>query len=302
MSEKISLIANDLEKGSINFLETAVDFSSQIDALPYIVHADNVADPYAANASFSSLNLELRDRYLNEIKGLSEKALLGQIKAINSNFEFIKTDVFKGKASDIIVREAQNKAVELIMLGSRERKSLFDIYLGGNTESVLHRSDKSVLVVKSDKIRNTRKILVAYDFSEHCEKAIEWGERLASSLRCEVHLVNVLACFYEGFYINNSFDISQSEFMQDKIREGKESVNARLEARLKFAKFKAKDSIVAIDKTGDAAQIIADHAHQNEFDLIIAGSHQRGAIGEFFMGSVVNQLLKKSSVSVLVAK
>ena len=39
-----------------------------------------------------------------------------------------------------------------------------------------------------------------------------------------------------------------------------------------------------------------------EIDLLVMGSHGKGKIAELFLGSVANKMIRKSPVSILIAK
>lgn len=55
-------------------------------------------------------------------------------------------------------------------------------------------------------------------------------------------------------------------------------------------------------RVGDAADEIALLARRGKFDLIVMGSHGRGAVGTAFLGSVVQKVLARSKVPVLVVR
>ena len=53
---------------------------------------------------------------------------------------------------------------------------------------------------------------------------------------------------------------------------------------------------------GDPASALVEAAEKWGAELIVVGSHQQGAVERFFVGSVAEQVLKKSRVPVLVVK
>ncbi|AZI42034.1 universal stress protein [Deinococcus psychrotolerans] len=54
--------------------------------------------------------------------------------------------------------------------------------------------------------------------------------------------------------------------------------------------------------SGDPASALVEAAQAWGADLIVVGSHQQGTIEHFFVGSVAEQVLKKSRLPVLVIK
>lgn len=63
--------------------------------------------------------------------------------------------------------------------------------------------------------------------------------------------------------------------------------------------FMHEDSFV---KVGDPARVILDTAHNNDYDYIILGSHNKQAVERFFMGSVSTNVVNHSHIPVLIMK
>ncbi len=63
-----------------------------------------------------------------------------------------------------------------------------------------------------------------------------------------------------------------------------------------------KEPVVTLLAQGDPADEILHAADQVAADLVVVGSHGRGAIGRLLMGSVAEQVLRRSNRPVLIAK
>lgn len=63
-----------------------------------------------------------------------------------------------------------------------------------------------------------------------------------------------------------------------------------------------KDRLQFIHQTGHPSQTICNVAQSEQADLIILGSHGRGAIDRVLMGSVAHGVLHRSHIPVLVVK
>lgn len=57
-----------------------------------------------------------------------------------------------------------------------------------------------------------------------------------------------------------------------------------------------------VHEVGDAGKIIARRAEEGRFDLIVIGSHGRGALGNVLLGSVVTKVLALCDVPALVVR
>lgn len=57
-----------------------------------------------------------------------------------------------------------------------------------------------------------------------------------------------------------------------------------------------------VHEVGDAAKVIARLAEEGRFDMIVIGSHGRGALGNVLLGSVVTKVLALCDVPALVVR
>ncbi len=78
-------------------------------------------------------------------KMLSEAAKLAQSKAKGLN---VASKLIKGRPSDAIVAEAENKDSDLIVIGSRGLGGIEEFILGSVSSQVVHESKVPVLIVK----------------------------------------------------------------------------------------------------------------------------------------------------------
>ncbi len=84
----------------------------------------------------------------------------------------------------------------------------------------------------------------------------------------------------------------------DQVREERERVATELVAR-------GRSAGVAVDFLvwqGDPGESIVEAATSEEADLIVVGSHGRGAVGRFLIGSVSDHVVRHASVPVLVVR
>lgn len=57
-----------------------------------------------------------------------------------------------------------------------------------------------------------------------------------------------------------------------------------------------------VHEVGHAAEIIAKHANEDGFDLLVMGSHGHGTLGNLVLGSVATKVLAHSKVPVLMVR
>ena len=61
-------------------------------------------------------------------------------------------------------------------------------------------------------------------------------------------------------------------------------------------------TVPAVMTSGSPAFAIIDYAREHEIDLIIMGTHGRGTLGHFLMGSVAEHVVRTAPCPVLVVR
>ncbi len=59
-------------------------------------------------------------------------------------------------------------------------------------------------------------------------------------------------------------------------------------------------TVKTVQRVGHAAEVIAQVAQEEAFEMVVVGSHHRGAIARWVLGSVTDQLVHSCKVPVLV--
>ena len=137
-----------------------------------------------------------------------------------------------------------------------------------------------------------KKILVPTDFSKQSEKAVLYGKELAGKFGAELHLLHA----YEATPI--------------MYGEGG-GVAPPSTAELQATALKLLNDVdvesngVAITRKtaeGHALVEIVQYARENDIDLIVMGTHGRGAIAHMLIGSVAENVVRKAPCPVLVVR
>src|SRR5256714_15666099 len=106
-------------------------------------------------------------------------------------------------ASDCITREASRYGADLIVMRSRRRPHRAAL-LGSVAESVSRTAPRPVMVIHTDERDwiegdgrqiGLKRVLVAFDFSDHSEQALKLGLLISQEYQAELHLLHVLPPF-----------------------------------------------------------------------------------------------------------
>lgn len=139
-----------------------------------------------------------------------------------------------------------------------------------------------------------KNILVPIDFSEVQQNLVSVAGKLAKPLNAKLWLIHVAAPDpdFVGFSVGPEYVREQRA---DILRQEHQDIQA-IAAELKAASIDAEALLVQ----GPTTDTILEIAAKVSADLIVIGSHGRGALFRAFVGSVSEQVLKDSKVPVLV--
>jgi len=146
--------------------------------------------------------------------------------------------------------------------------------------------------IERDSYVGYRHIMLATDFSEHSERALQRAQELALVSNANLSLLHVVDdLMMPGEFYDLATDIELEktllEVAHKRMDELVSSVNT---ANL-------KSEVI----TGNPGHAITLYAHEHDVDLIIIGSHGRRGI-ERLLGSSVNAVLHNASCDVLTVR
>ena len=138
-----------------------------------------------------------------------------------------------------------------------------------------------------------QKILVPTDFSESSEKAICYGVELATKFGAELHLFHTFEAtpllYGDGVQIPGDIVV---EFEAGAVKQ------------LEELEVDGADQLKVIRKVAEGHPFleIVRYAKDHSIDLIVLGSHGRGAIAHMLLGNVAERVVRKAPCPVLVVR
>lgn len=210
--------------------------------------------------------------------------------------------VVKGEdAGEAIVETAAEHAVNLIVMRSRRRPHRAAV-LGSTAESVCRTAPCPVLVTHRDEREwieastgaiQLKRVLVAYDFSDHAELALRYSLSLAQQYQAELHLLHVLP----------PKTASEPEIAWYPMAG--EAAYHKAVSRLRKAIPSEADlwcNIKHAVSEGQPYREVLSYAEKNDIDLIGIGAHGAGFGMRALFGSNVDRVLRQAPCPVLVAR
>lgn len=137
-------------------------------------------------------------------------------------------------------------------------------------------------------------ILVATDFSKPARVALDYGRELASSLGATLHVLHVVQEIPTYYGAEVGLAVTNIE----------EHVEASAQSELDAAVGEHPGLVVrtATKRAPNVAEAINEYAKANAIDLIVAGTHGRGAMSRLLMGSVAERLVRSATRPVLTVR
>ena len=142
-----------------------------------------------------------------------------------------------------------------------------------------------------------RDILVATDFSEAADSALQYGRALAHQFGSTLHVLHVA----DDVYVRLGGD-AYVAVLPELQKELEAEARKRLDALLVDNDpdpLPAKP--VVVTATAPAAAIV-DCARDRHIDLIVMGTHGRGGVAHLLMGSVAERVVRTAPCPVLTIR
>ena len=143
-----------------------------------------------------------------------------------------------------------------------------------------------------------RKILVATDFSEPSEAALAYGRELAQRFGSRLLVAHVVENVLTAAVGADGFVFNDPGLQQDADATARKRVESLLTDEDR-AVLGAKTVVIV---SNVPAHAIVDYAREANVDLIVIGTHGRGAVAHLFMGSVAERVVRLAPCPVLTVR
>ncbi len=143
-----------------------------------------------------------------------------------------------------------------------------------------------------------KNVLVATDFGEAADTALSYGRELAARFGATLHVLHVA----ENVYITAFGAETYASFAPDLQRDIEESAHRRLNELVIDSDGSGPKTVPSVMTSSSPAFAIIDYANDHDIDVIIMGTHGRGTLGHFLMGSVAERVVRLAGCPVLTVR
>ena len=142
-----------------------------------------------------------------------------------------------------------------------------------------------------------KNILVPTDFGEASDVALAYGREFAMRFGATLHVVHVA----EQIFLNAGAEsyASMAPDLQDELEA---SARARLDELLIDSDGSGPPTTRALLTTSSPAYAIVNYAREHNIELIVMGTHGRGALAHLVMGSVAERVVRTAPCPVLTVR
>lgn len=141
-----------------------------------------------------------------------------------------------------------------------------------------------------------KNILVATDFSEPSAVALAYGRDLARTYSARLHVLHVVDDVTLRF-------TPEVGFIGADVQQDLETIARRdLDALITDDDRRTLDIVTVLDRGLNNAAVINSYAKANAVDLIVTGTHGRGVVQHFLMGSVAERVVRSAPCPVLTVR
>ena len=148
-----------------------------------------------------------------------------------------------------------------------------------------------------------KKVLIAVDYDPSAQKIAETGFAFAKAMGAQVTLLHVTsdATYYSslnyspimGFDSFSNLDMVQTDII-NQLQKGAEEYLEKTRTHL------GDETIGILIKDGDFGDSILEAATEINADIIVLGTHSRSGWDKLLMGSVAEEVLRKSTIPLFI--
>jgi nucleotide-binding universal stress UspA family protein len=143
-----------------------------------------------------------------------------------------------------------------------------------------------------------KQILVPTDFGEPADAALTYGRELAGRFGATLHVLHVA----ENIYVTTFGAETYAAVAPDLQHELESAARLRLDELVIDSDGSGPRTKAVVMTSASPAFAIIDYAKENGIDLIVMGTHGRGALAHLLMGSVAERVVRLASCPVLTVR
>ena len=292
------VLATDGSEAAEVALDLAASITWPAGSVIRLVSAVEPMEAALAGAWAPVLARDLDDQ-LDELAVAAREVLEHAARRVGPSGATIERAVPRGRASTVIVSEAQAMDAHMIMLGSRGHGRIGSMLLGSVSAEVVDHSTRPVLVARVPRLT---RVILGTDGSSFARAAEEVlaGWPIFRQAAIEATSVAHLGLPWTSSLALSADVPSGGEYgeMGSQVIADHQRLADEAARRLSQASLRASARVVE----GDAAAELVRIARDDQADLIVVGTHGRTGLDRLITGSVARNVMHHAPCSVLIVR
>jgi nucleotide-binding universal stress UspA family protein len=239
--------------------------------------------------------LKMYEKIIQKKEKEREKQLASHRKTAKDRGIEVNSVLLRGiSAASSILDYISDKDFDLVIMGTHGHTGFKSLLLGSVTEKVVRESPVPVLTIHKDYNKiEIKEILVPVDLSGYSHPTIDWGKALAKEFKAKLEFLHVVEMEAHPEFYNISFEpiLKENPNLADHITENMIKATGI-----------PKDKATYAVKEGKVYKEIKKYADNSQIDLIVMGSHGRGELEDFLLGSNSERVVRIATCPVLTVR
>jgi len=247
----------------------------------------------------------LRKAYMDKMVETTKQGAEKHAEKSERRGTLVKSVILAGNPAEEIVDYAEKADVGLIVMATHGQSGIKRWDLGSVADKVVRATNRPVYLIRAKGVRSDvsekgvlRKMLVSLDGSKVSEVVIPYVEELASRLKVEVQLVQVLGTGHPGFKGGKYHYIVYTKAEIEANKEVAQNYFNTIGTRLKDKGMIVKTEV----RFGNPAEEIINSAKQTCADLVAMSTHGLAGLGRTVLGSVAERVLHEGTTPLLLVR
>lgn len=213
----------------------------------------------------------------------------------------IETSLQHGSVGHSLIGEASEWRADLIVLGADQHSALERLVMGTVSQFVIEQAHCPVIIARAPEPAKRNNVLIAVDNSDCSAAALEWISEQPWAPEKNFVIVSISHALPGAFNAGASTAQAAEMLLHQEVEE---SLLSHLVATWSdmLAQDLQKQLVPFAITEGDPVAAIVEYANHWPIDMIVMGSHGRGALAERLLGSVCQAVARQAPCTAAVVR
>lgn len=244
----------------------------------------------------------MHESYLEKMTEITKYGAETHLDKTGKKVIRVKPDILFGNPAEQIVNYVEKSNIDLVVMSTHGRSGISLWALGSVAGKVVRAANCPVALIRANvplsEVRKRGifdKVLVPLDGSIEGEQSIPYVNELATSLKTEVILFQVLS---RGYPTAGYGLVSYSEHQLESDRVIAQAYLDKIDSQMKQQRVNVRSEI----RFGNTAEEIIKFADELSVDMVAMSTHGRSGISRWALGSIAEKVLHEGNSPLLLVR